>query len=257
MRPKILLLDIETFPNQGYIWNIWNEVKSMEFVERHWYIMCWCAKWLGEKEIMSSALPDFKKEYSQNPENDKKILEKMWTLLDQTDIIIAHNGRKFDIKKLNTRFLYHGMTPPSPYRIIDTLEVARSTFSFTSNRLDDLGEFLGVGRKVKHGGFKELWRTCHMGATLFWSKMVRYCKGDVRLLEKVYKKLLPYINTHPNLGTYIDDDQPRCKNCGSKDLLKQGFQYTNFGKYQQYSCKKCGSWMKGRQNLLINKVKVN
>ncbi|MFA5048549.1 MAG: ribonuclease H-like domain-containing protein [Patescibacteria group bacterium] len=256
MQPKILLFDIETKPSLAYIWSLWTETRSTDFIEKDWGILCWCAKWLNEKEIMSSALPDFDKAYSQNSDNDKLVLEKLWKLLDEADIVIAHNLCHFDQKKANARFIINGLTPPSPYRVIDTLDVAKRYFAFTSNRLNDLGKFLKIGKKVHTGGF-ELWRKCMNGDLKAWDKMVRYCKGDVKLLEKVYKKLLPYINTHPNLGTYIDDDQPRCKNCGSKDLFKQGFQYTNFGKYQQYSCKKCGSWMKGRKNLLTNKVKVN
>lgn len=255
--PRILILDIETFPNQGYFWDLWHEIKSTEFIENYWYILCWCAKWYGEKEVFSSALPDFLKEYKNNSENDRFILEKLGKLLDECDVVIAHNAKKFDLKKIRTRFIYHGLKVPSPYRIIDTLEIARNSFSFPSNRLDALGEFLGVGRKVKHGGFKELWIRCSKGDLKAWTKMVKYCKGDVTLLEKVYKKLLPYITNHPNVGTYIDDDKPRCKNCGSDKLFKQGFQYTNAGKYQQYSCKECGSWMKGRKNLLLNKVQVN
>jgi hypothetical protein len=252
-KPKILLMDIETTPSLSYIWSLWKEVCSMDFVEKNWYILCYCAKWLDEKEILSSALIDFNS-YKSDKENDKKMLETLWKLLDDADVVIGHNARKFDIKKTNVRFLLNGMTPPSPYKVIDTLEVAKRHFAFTSNRLNDLGEFLGVGKKKSTGGFK-LWKKCMAGDEKAWKKMVSYCAQDVRLLEKIYKKLLPYISNHPNMGVYVDDDKVQCPKCGSDKLLKQGFAYTTVGKYQQYSCKKCGGWSKGKTNLRINKVK--
>jgi len=249
---KILFFDIETAPNIAYIWGLWTETRSMNFVEQSWYTLCWCAKWIDEKKVYSSALPDFKS-YKRNPESDKEVMKALWDLLNEADIVIAHNAIKFDVKKVNARFIINGMNPPSPYKVIDTLRVARRYFAFTSNKLNDLGVFLKLGKKLETGGF-DLWKKCLRGDKKAWNRMVKYCKTDVTLLEKIYKKLRPYISHHPNLSVYTDDPGAKCPKCDSDKLVKEGVAHTNAGQYQRYSCKDCGGWCRGKKNLLDNKV---
>lgn len=251
---KILFFDIETAPNIAYIWGLWTETMSMKFIEQSWYTLCWCAKWIDKKEVFTSALPDFKS-YKKDPENDKKVMLALWDLLDKADIVIAHNGIKFDIRKVNARFIINGINPPSPYKVIDTLRVARRYFAFTSNKLDDLGAFLNVGKKLNTGGF-DLWKQCLRQNLKAWAKMIRYCKTDVILLEKIYKKLRPYITTHPNLAVYDDNPNPACPKCNSEKIVKRGFAYSNACKYQRYSCNSCGGWSRGKRNLLDSKIKT-
>lgn len=236
---KILLFDIENSPIVTWAWDIHGEpMHSTTFVKEDWYVMCWSAKWLGEKKVYSYALPDFKYDH-RNP-CDKKILEKLWDILDEADVVIAHNGFAFDRRKANARFIQHGMPPPSPYKMIDTLKVARSTFMFTSNKLGDLGHYLGVGSKVETGGF-DLWKDCMNGCSKAWKKMVRYCKNDVVLLEKIYLKLRPYIKNHPNQNVYNQTIE-NCPKCGSDNIIKRGLSYNLTGPKQRYQCKDCGGW---------------
>jgi len=251
--PKILFFDIENAPNTAYIWGLWQETTSEKMVDSTWYMLCWAAKWLGEPKIYSSSLIDFPGYYSKYPEDDAKILKTLWKLLDAADIVVAHNGKKFDVRKANARFIMNGMTPPSPYKVVDTLEAARKYFYFTSNKLDDLGKYLKVGCKLETGGF-ELWRQCMRGNKRAWQKMVRYCKNDILLLEKVYLKLRPYMTSHPNLVVYEDSEEEKCPKCGSTELKKRGLAYTNVGKYQKYRCVSCGGWCRGKNNLRETKV---
>lgn len=206
----------------------------MNFIVKDWLILCWSAKWLGEKEIYSSSLPKHKN-YKNNRESDKYLIRPLWDLLNEADIVIAHNGIKFDRKKVNTRFVLNGMSPPSPYRMIDTLQLARREFSFTSNRLNDIGQMLGVGKKKETGGFN-LWSSCLDGDMKSWRKMEDYCRQDVRLLERVYLKLRPFHQTHPKL------EFKGCHRCGSSNVQNRGFAYTNTSKYRRYQCTDCGGW---------------
>jgi len=247
-KPRILLFDVENAPNTAYIWGLWQETTSAEMVDMPWFMLCWAAKFLGEKEIYSSALIAFSKNYKRDKEDDKLILQKLWKLLDEADIVIGHNCKNFDIRKANARFVMNNMPPPSPYKAIDTLIEARKYFFFTSNKLNDLGKYLKVGQKVETGGFK-LWKQCMMGDIKAWEKMVRYCKNDVVLLEKIYLKLRPFMTTHPNLNIYVNNSNPQCPKCSSNHVKKEGFSYTNVAKYQQYSCKDCMGWFRGRENL--------
>jgi len=241
MEPRILIFDIENSPLTIYSWGIHDEPShSTKFVANDWYVMCWAAKWIKKSQVYTSALPDFR--YNKKKPSDKQVLKKLWDLLDEADIVIAHNGRKFDCRKANARFIQHGMPPPSPYRVIDTLIEARKHFLFTSNRLGDLGYYLGVGEKMETGGF-DLWKQCMDGDRTAWKIMQDYCKQDVLLLEKVYEKLRPYMKTHPNLAVFAGGLS--CTNCGSENLIKRGMQYTNAGVYQRYRCKDCGAPCRG------------
>lgn len=246
--PKILLFDIETAPTNGYFWSLWKQNIAINQIKTDAYILCWAAKWLGSRTIYTDALPNYPKEYKKDRENDSKVCESLWKMMDSADIVIGHNGDGFDIARSNARFIRHGMRPPSPSRSIDTLKIAKARFSFTSNKLDWLGEHLGVGRKVKTDGF-ELWLGCMAGDPKAWAKMIRYNKGDVALLERVYLKLRPWDNRHPNVNAYTAD-KTGCRYCGSKDIQYRGYRRTLVSEFKRFQCNACGGWGSLAQNLL-------
>ena len=236
---KILLLDIETAPMLGYSWDIWKEQGSMKFIVKDWYMLCWCVKWLDDKKVISRSLPDFK-EYKKDKTFDRPLVSSLWEILNQADVVVTQNGVKFDIPKINAKFIEHGIAPVSPFKSVDTCLIARKIFGFSSNKLDDLGKILNVGVKIETGGF-DLWKECINGNLKAWKKMVRYCSNDVLLLEKVYKKMLPFISSHPNRNIF-DGTRGNCPKCGSNHLVKRGERISISGKKQQYQCKECGGW---------------
>lgn len=233
---KVLLLDLETAPNIGYTWEKY-ETNVIEFIQER-YILCFTAKWLDDKNTVCMGLPDFPN-YQKDPKSDKELCQKLWELVDEADIVVAHNGDKFDIKVMNARFIVNGLLPPSPYKSVDTLKEARKRFGFNSNRLNDLGKLFGVGSKVDTGGF-QLWKDCMAGLAKAWTKMKKYNKVDVLLLEKVYKILRPWMPTHPNVG--INVGRYACNHCASLNTQKRGFAYAKVYKYQRYQCQDCGGW---------------
>lgn len=235
---KTLLLDIETAPNLGYVWEKY-ETDVIEF-KREWYMISFSVKWLGDTKTEVFSLPDFA-EYKKDPESDIELCKKLWEFIDAADLIIAHNGDRFDLKKINARFVINGLKPPSPYKSIDTLKIAKKHFGFVSNKLNDLGITLGVGAKVETGGFK-LWKGCMSGDMKSWKQMAKYNKQDVQLLEKVYLKLRPWASTHPNVT--IDNDLC-CHTCGSTKVQKRGYNYSKLSKTQRWICTDCGSWSSG------------
>jgi len=237
---KALLIDLETAPNLGYCWQKW-ETDIISFKE-DWYILSFAYKWLGEKETYVVSLPDFPL-YKKDRSNDKELCKRLWELFDEAEIIIAHNGNSFDIKKSNARFIQHDLEPPTPYKTIDTKLEAKRYFRFDSNKLDDLGQYLNLGRKLMTGGF-DLWLGCMAGKKEAWKKMCDYNKQDVILLERVYLKLRGWMTSHPNLNI-INGELSSCPNCGSNKLRKQGFSITRVSKRQRYQCQNCGSWHQG------------
>ena len=169
-------------------------------------------------------------------------------------MVIAHNGDQFDIKKLNARFIYYGMTPPSPYKTVDTLKVARRYFAFNGNKLGDLGPHLGLGEKVKHTGF-DLWLGCLNGKPEAWELMKTYNRQDVVLLEKVYNKFLPWIRNHPNMGMWKENTV--CPKCGSRNITSRGWAITTVSRFRKFACNDCGGWGRIRVNEQEFKVAVN
>jgi len=243
---KILLFDIETAPSKAYIWNMWQENTNREKLIRDGFMLTYAAKWLNSDEIMVDALT-FYDEYKVNPENDYHIVKSLYNLINSADIIIAHNGNKFDMKVLRTRLLYHDFKPLSQTKQIDTLIMARSLFKFPSNKLDSIGDYLGIGRKVHHDGFS-LWRGCDEGNIDSWSKMIEYNEGDVDLLEKIYLKMRAWDKRHPNVAMFAKKGK-RCTVCGSENITERNFASTAISLFESYQCDDCGHWNRGRKNI--------
>ncbi len=245
-KPKILFYDIETAPLMGYAWGLWDQNIGLNQIHTDWHVLSWAAKWLGSKEVL------YKDQRAKSDvTNDKQLLKGMWDLLDEADIVVTQNGKEFDQKKLNARFVYHGFQPPSPYKHIDTLKLARKHFAFTSNKLAYLTDKLCKKYKKtasrKFQGF-DLWKECLGGNISAWKEMEKYNKYDVLSLEELYSKLIPW-DSSVNFNLYRTDDVTRCT-CGSTHFQKRGFYYTASGKFQKHRCMKCGAETYSGKNLL-------
>lgn len=232
------MADIETAPNKVFVWGLWKQNVALNQIEEVGYTMCWSAKWLGEKKIIFSSI---------HGDGKKNMLRRIYELLEEADVVISFNGLSFDIPILNQEFVAQGWSPPAPFNQIDLLQVVRKQFRLTSNKLDFVARYLGLGGKVQHKGM-ELWRECMAGDDKAWVVMERYNKRDVTLLEALYNRLRPWISNHPNLGLFMDGGVRRCPNCGGTELVKRGLYYTAVMRYQRYRCKGCGAWSKARTN---------
>ena len=248
-RPKVLIFDIETAPMLGHVWSLWDNNVALNQLEKDWHILSWAAKWLDDppSKVMYQ---DQRKE--KNIEDDKKLLEGIWKLLDEADVVITQNGKSFDVKKLNARFVLSGMKPPSSFKHIDTKIIAKKHFAFTSNRLEYMTENLCKHykklkkTKLKFAGF-ELWKECLAGNLEAWKEMERYNRYDVLSLEELYGILIPWDNT-VDFNLYSDGEEYVCR-CGSKQFRECGFYYTQSGKFQKYACKRCGTETRSSENL--------
>lgn len=173
----------------------------------------------------------------------KKMLQRIHGLIDEADAIVHYNGMKFDMPTLNKEFVSAGMTPPSPYKQVDLYQTARTQFRFPSNKLDYIVKTLGIGEKTRNRGH-ELWTECMAGREQAWKEMEKYNRQDVHLLELLYDKLMPWIRSHPNHGTYDEPGRHACPNCGSTKLQRRGYSRSLVNKFARYQCTKCGGWSK-------------
>ena len=226
MSQRILFIDIETSPLICYTWGMYEQdvIKRL----KTFTILSVAYRWFSKPTKVIAC----------NTMKEEKLLFKLHGLLDEADIVVAHNGDSFDIKKINARFITYKIPPPSPYKTIDTKKEAKRIAAFDSNSLNNLGIDLGEGEKVKHRGF-DMWEGCMADKKKDWADMKRYNKRDVDLLEKIYLRLRPWIKTHPRLS-----QGHTCPNCGADNLISRGTRH--FGKclYRRLQCIECGAWSK-------------
>ncbi len=257
-KARTLILDIETAPILANVWRTWKENVGLEQIRADWYILSFACKWLGEKKTFY-----FDQSKARNIEDDTDLMAKLWEFLDQADFIVAHNGRRFDLKKINARFIIKGFKPPSPYRIIDTLDIAKGQFAFTSNRLAYLTDTLCTQKKLSHAKFPgfALWKECLAGNAAAWKEMKVYNIQDVISLEELYLKLRTWDTNHPNVAALDDPSVESCPKCGGSHMVQRGHRFTQVGKYARFQCVDCGGWARGRvmqntrdvrKNLLVN-----
>jgi len=228
---KCLILDIETAPNLGYVWGLWDQNLGINQVVDWSSTICFAAKWFGKKKVMF---------HSDFHDGHEAMVKAAWKLLDEADAIVHYNGKAFDVKHLNREFLRQGLGPPSPHKDIDLLTIARSTFKFPSNKLDAVSQELGVGSKVKHEGM-DLWIKCMNDDKAAWGRMKKYNVGDITITERVYEIMRPWIRTHPHVGLYTGD-LDCCPKCGSDELQRRGLAHTPTLTYQRFQCKNCGGY---------------
>lgn len=245
MVERTLLLDIETAPNTAYVWGLFDQNISHNQVKLSSYVLCWAAKWLGERKVFYERVTF--KDKTVDSESVKSMLTRMHNLLDQAEVVVHYNGRKFDIPTLNKEFIKNGFLPPAPYKQVDVYREVRRTFRFESNKMDAVSAALGFGNKTAHEGFG-LWVGCMSGDATAWGTMEKYNKRDVAILEKLYNRLLPWMPTRPHAGM-ISGSTDACPACGKSGQMQQrGKMISKTAIYQRFQCTACGAWSRARKS---------
>lgn len=242
---KILIFDIETSPALVWTWSLFPNFIGIDMVKEDGYILCWAGKWLGEKKVFGDSI-------HLNPRDGDvyKVVGSLHAVLVNADIVVAHNGDKFDIKWANELFIRFGFRPLNHYKSIDTLKESRRVFKSLSQKLQWQCRKLELGAKVDTGGF-ELWERCMRRVKAACIKMFIYCKGDVHLLEDYYLASRAFYINHPNLNIYDDAHAHKCPRCGSVKLVKNGVKYLASYVYQRWLCRNCGR--ESRENSPLKK----
>lgn len=233
--PKIkrLFVDIETAPNLGFFWDAgYKKTIGYENIVKERAIICVGYKWEHESEVHHLAW-DAK-------QDDKKLLETLVKVLDEADEIVAHNGDRFDLPWIRTRCIKYSIPMQPSYKTIDTIKISKNRFRFNSNRLDYIAKFLGVGEKI-HTEY-QLW----IDTVLHKSKealenMIKYCKNDVLILEKVYQKLAAYTEPKTHVGVLNGGNKTSCPSCGCPNSVSKGRSVSAVGHVKQVrKCRECG-----------------
>ena len=231
---KRLFFDIETSPMIVYSWRVgYNISLPYDNVIEDWKVICISYKWEHEDKVKNLTW--------DSDHCDKQMLIDFIKIANEADEIIAHNGDRFDIKKVRTRCIYHRIPMFPKYRTLDTLKKAKGSFTFPNNKLDTIAKYLGVGAKLKHDGF-DMWVKCVEGDKQALKDMVKYCDMDIIVLEDVYLTMQNYIKPNTHAGVHNGNLKHSCPNCGNdEDLTLLKNDVTQKGTISRViECESCG-----------------
>lgn len=240
---KLLLLDIEVAPNLATVWGLFKQNIAINQLLETSYVLCFAAKWYGEDEIIFRSL---------NKHGKKRMLKTAHTLLSQADGVITYNGQSYDVPILNREFVQQGWHPPAPFKHVDLLKTVRKNFRFVSNKLDHVSQQLKLGSKLDHEGHT-LWLKVMNGDKNAWATMESYNVQDIKLLEKLYERVLPWVSGHPS---HAITHGHVCPNCGSDSLQSRGETVTKTLTYRRYQCTDCGTWSRSKVSEKTNRANV-
>jgi DNA polymerase elongation subunit (family B)/rubredoxin len=244
---RILVLDIEISPTVATIWGLFNQNINIQNIIGNSEVLCWSAKWLGEEVNWFSSI---------HMTTKRAMLKEIYDMLQEADAVVTYNGKSFDLKILNKEFALMGWARPSPYKNIDILQVMRTQFRFTSNKLGYIGPMFGLGGKTKHPGH-DLWLNCMNPRSdayeSSWEIMEEYNRQDVELLEALYIRLKGWVPNHPSHSALQNDHV--CPNCGGVHLQKRGTAITTTLSYQRWQCRDCGAWSRSKVANKANRSK--
>ena len=244
---KIFICDIETAQMIIKVWSLRQYGKYIDYrrIVKDWFIMMWAGKWALSNEVLGECVTPAE----AIARDDSRILEPLWNVLDNAQIVIGHNYKNFDDRKIKARMFKHKQLPPSTYQIIDTLKVSQKEFATSSHKLDYLTGYLELPQKLETN--IDLWDKCEDGDQDALDEMFDYCKNDIVINEQLYFELLPWIKSHPNLGLYTNMEEDCCPNCGSTNLEKLNkFYITPVNKFPVVRCLDCGKPSHSRKKVV-------
>ena len=247
---KYLYWDLETSYMQGYFFDIWNINIAMSQVTKQSHLLS--ASWaMNDEEPVGVRL---------TPEdvktgNDLEVVVKLIEAINSCDVVVTFNGKKFDVKKLNTRALYWGLPPVVIPRHVDLMQDAKRLFKFPSNSMQNISQYLGEDGKIATGGSR-LWQRCaehenYDACDSALQEMLNYNLQDIVATRDLHKRFMGWSKNTPNIATITKQVQERnlkedtellCVHCGSDDVskimvdgvAKKG--YTSVSSFDLYRC---------------------
>lgn len=227
-----LFFDIETSYAKGWFWRpSYNTSIDYGQVDEHAKIICISYKWQYEEKVHNMKW--------NLEQDDKQMLIDFIKILNKADEIVGHNSDRFDEKWIRTRAVFHRLGMLPKYKSLDTLKMVKRHFNFPSNRLDNIGDYLGVGRKLENE--KNLWqKVVKYNNREALKRMVDYCDQDVILLEDIFNVLQPYIYKNTNFAVLKGGEKFECNECGSPHVELVRTYTTTAGTFQRImECNSC------------------
>ncbi len=242
--PRVICFDLETLPDMAEAMKVWTGLGNypgLTLKASISSIICFGFKVFGKcHPVQCVNAWDFPKRWNKNINDDYMVVKAAYDILRTADLVVTHNGKRFDWKHLQTRLLKHGFPPLPNIAHVDTCAIAKSKLYMFNNRLNTLGDFIVNEKKMEHEGW-ELWVKVSKREPKAQKKMTAYCKQDVLLLEKIFRKLRAHSKAIPNYNLFTISKTNICPNCGSTRLRSLGFQYNKTNVYRRFICTDCGT----------------
>lgn len=133
--------------------------------------------------------------------DDKEIVKQVCHIVRSHDVIVAHNGHRFDLPFLRTRALRWGLKPLKEPKMVDPLQIAWRKFRLRSNRLGAISDLLGIEDK-KTPLDLSVWADAMLnGSKKAMDLIVEHCEADIRVLSGVLQHVKPFIKVLDDRGS--------------------------------------------------------
>jgi len=245
---RMLSFDIECSPALSWHYGMRDQNISISSVVQEPRMIAFSAKWYGKKPII------FRSEFHHSRQ---EMLEEIRALLDESDVVIGWNSRRFDTKWVNWELEVEGVGVPSPYKQIDLMTEVKKNFRSLSYKLDYISKRLLDEQKIDYSMMR-MWETVSNPETdektrkKEWDAMRKYAIRDTALLEPLFERLLPWIKM-PHPASSLTG--LRCRKCGSENLRPNGSTLTAEGRYRKYLCENCGGHTRGTKREAIGETR--
>ena len=239
---KILFFDIETAPTLAWIWRTGKQYISHSQIKdnQRTGIICICYKFLNEDKVRAL-------NWGSDDQSSEKMIEEFSRVVASADLIVGHNGDRFDMRHINTQRLLNNQPPISWPTSEDTLKQFRKVFFLPSYSLDYISKLL-TGSGKDRMEFRDWIDIVQDKKALALKKMISYCKKDVLKLEQIWRKASKYCQVKIHQGVAAGVGRESCPRCASEAFIKDGFKLTRIGRQQRYQCKECSyKWTDSRR----------
>jgi hypothetical protein len=202
MMKKVVFVDIETSLIEMYGFRLGMQRPNIESLVGKSQTKLLTAAWgtwadlyeYGPDGVISVGNHHRKMAFKRDPLDDTYVLRQLWKVLDDADVVVAHNAA-FDTGWIEGRFMDLGWKQPSKYYVYCTFRTLQG-LNGVSKKLDYLSQKLIGTEKVKHEGLP-LWVGCSEGDRECFEKMETYNIGDIYdTLYQVYLRTALYVNRH-------------------------------------------------------------
>jgi uncharacterized protein YprB with RNaseH-like and TPR domain len=135
--------------------------------------------------------------------DDRELVKQTCALVREHDVIVAHNGNRFDIPMLRTRALRWHLSPLKDVKLVDPCQIAWRKFKLRSNRLGAIADFVGIKDK-KTPLDMSLWADVMLNGSKYgMNKIVEHCEADIRVLSGVLAFVKPFIRILDERGSAL------------------------------------------------------
>lgn len=252
--PRVMFFDIETSPCLAYVWGCGKQFVAAKQLKKERKIISIGYMFSGQKKVSVLKMDLSKHDINAfDDDADKEMLKKFVKIYNAADLVVAHNGRRFDRARIRARLVRYGLPDIDMGVPFDDSYTMTKAIDFTSHKLDHLGRYLDTGQKDQID--YDVWTKIMEGSKKALKVMCEYMKTDVIRLQSAYERLKPYSKSKLNLSAFHDEAE-MCPSCGSSDFRKYAIRYTNSGQYQGYLCKDCGKRFQDGSNLLNKSSRI-